>query len=427
MIEACRGIPGHIALLLNEKLPLEEPKKTLKHIKSMRKDLEDQVLASINSADEPFYPAKKPTDFRIILGAGLDLLSGDGACAEPPCRIRYVDQVSRSIGIMGDEVFLHDFLGESLMDLRTLTDIETHKLLSDIYVLRRLKPLIKAGIIKFTSPFLATCSSCMGEFNNQVDDIAKKLFETFSGELSVERKSGRLAVDTGPMYQPSVVIRYEGSPPEESDEELILQAISRCVRSTLWEAREAAAYGGALFSNSRIGLSGMHLADGWPADREQLRLVEGQRAGNLPWLANLSIEQTLILREEAASALPQLREFLSRNLAATQKTDQTGTSPNGDFIMELREQAAQVRSELERIKSKRKNFGRAGIGTLSLGISALGLASGGIAAAAGATQLLGTLGLLHFANEKDHDKEQELKSKPGYVLVAAQEILSHAR
>lgn len=50
----------------------------------------------------------------------------------------------------------------------------------------------------------------------------------------------------------------------------------------------------------------------------------------------------------------------------------------------------------------------------------------GMGRAAGAAQLLTTLGLLHQMNDPDHTQIDRLKAKPGYVLVAAEALLSHA-
>lgn len=182
---------------------------------------------------------------------------------------------------------------------------------------------------------------------------------------------------------------------------------------------------GAMFSNSKIGLAGILAEEGRFGDRDTLQAFEGQRAASLPWVEGLSIPQTLELRAEAQQALPSLRAFLSRTLAARPLAEQVPISP-GDYVAELREQAAAVESELKIATSKHRSLARNSLGILSLGISAYGIASDSMSPVAGLAQLLATLGLLHEIHDPNAQLLEREKSKPGYVLVAAKSILARA-
>lgn len=427
VVDVKPGIPAHIALLLNEDFPLSDPKKTARRLRAMSRDLRDQATIEPHDAYSQLQKLDDPSHFRIILSGGLDLLRGSGACLAPTCRLNYADQVARSVALMGDDVLLHDFFPMQLEDTKSASNEEILRLLSDLYVLRKLKPLVKAGIVRFSPSKVPSCQGCMDTFESRVEEISQRLLPQFRSEMSVERSdSGELTVDTGPMFNPSVVIRV-GAKARVSDEEAMSDVFRDCIRSSLWDARDAAFYGGAIFSNSAIGMSGLMAAENSFESREALRRIEGQQASRLPWVSGLTIEQTLVLREEASQALPRLREFLARNLAAKTEASSAGSGVSNDYVAELREQAAEVKSELEAIRSSRKSFHRNSIGLLSLGVATLSVATGNMAPALGAAQLLTTLGLLHGLTGKDDDHTHSLKSKPGYVLVAAEQILGHAR
>jgi hypothetical protein len=227
------------------------------------------------------------------------------------------------------------------------------------------------------------------------------------------------------MYEPPVGVVATGNLAKITDEMIRRQVIHQCIRTALWDARNAAFVGGAVFSNSKLGLTGVLAEEGRFDTRENLRAFEGHRAGRLPWVGGLSIPQTLQLREEAHEALPALREFLAKHLAA-RLNDAHGSSTPDDYLAELRSQAADVASELKIATSRRSSLAKNALGVLSLGVCAYGITSEKMTAAEGLAQLLTTLGVLGSHTTPAHQTVERLKSKPGYVLVAAESILAHA-
>jgi len=94
------------------------------------------------------------------------------------------------------------------------------------------------------------------------------------------------------------------------------------------------------------------------------------------------------------------------------------------LIADLRAQAEEVRAELSVKKSKAARYWRTAYGLLGLGISAYGVASDQPLAGLGG--LLPVLQLL-IEHRTGHESEAEMvKTRPGYVLVKAQDILAHA-
>lgn len=422
MIDAGPGIPPHIALLLNEEFDFSDSRLVARKLRSMLRDLKDQAEPS------SFQPlatlGENASEFRAVLSGGLDLFSNDGACQAFACRLSYAEQIARTITLMSDRVTAHDFFFERIHDLRSRpTNAELSRLVSDLSVLHKIRPLIEAGIIKFTSPFLPICRGCIDQFEERVDRLVEQAVARYQSQLFVDRSDGSGYIELSSLYEPPVFMHFsESFGSSMTDDEIRHYFVERAVRSTVWDARSAGWISGSLFSNSSAGISALLSADGQSLSSPEFRAFAAERAANLPWVSGLTIEQTLALRDSANTALPRLREFMARRLSGL---GAAGTSAAwSDTVAELREQAQEVRSELERAASQSPSLRRNAAGILGLGVSAACLIADGPVAALGG--LLGTLGLVHsMGSGSQHDAE--LRTRPGYVLVAAQDVLQHAR
>lgn len=419
------GIPPVISLLLNEEFAPESRTKDIKKLKGLFSDLRNQAEIKFYDADGSAVPK-----MRAFLSGGLDLFGNQGACWQFDCRLGYADQVARSIALMSDEVWMYDYFTERVLAIAAmgrLTNARLNVLLDDIYVLHRIRPLIGRGILRFQTPFRAVCSSCKEEFERRLDMLTYELYKEFRNKFRlVKNRDETLSIDTGPTYDPPLFLMSNiqfKERPKKAD--LVKDVIYSSVRSSLWAAVDAGRVHGALFSNSPVGLSGLLREEGRFPGGELLQAFEMKRAGSLPWVSGLSVQQTLQLREEASKALPKLREFLGRHLAV--KRDGTSATTEQDYVYELREQAAEVRSELEFWKSRRPSVVGNAIGLMSLSIFAYGFATETIPLAAGLGQLLTTLGFLHTLGNSSGQHKSQLESRPGYVLVKAQDILQHAK
>ncbi|MCC2681801.1 MAG: hypothetical protein K0S36_1365 [Nitrosospira multiformis] len=179
--------------------------------------------------------------------------------------------------------------------------------------------------------------------------------------------------------------------------------------------------GGAVLSNSKIGLTGLAYQEGTVKTRSELQLLDEHRNINVPWVSDLTPSQIVQLREEASKALPIFRETLAKCLAAS-PAEQPILSAK-DTIHELRQQAVEVRNEIANTQQHAARFWKASYIMLGFSVSAYGLVNDEIGTAA--TGLLPLLQLItdHKAGrEKDMDR---LQRRPGYVLVKAQDILAH--
>lgn len=204
---------------------------------------------------------------------------------------------------------------------------------------------------------------------------------------------------------------------------MALQTVRTAVNSALWVGREASISGGAVFSNSKIGLAGLALAEGQVSDRSELQLLDANRSINVPWVSDLNPDQIVQLRQEAGKALPVFRETLAQRLAVSPEAPHATSAK--DAIDELRIQAIDVRNELELSQRHAKRLWDTPYTMLTFAISAYDFVADQPATMAlGGLMSLLQLVVAHKAGtEKDVEK---LKRKPGYVLVKAQDILAHA-
>ena len=146
--------------------------------------------------------------------------------------------------------------------------------------------------------------------------------------------------------------------------------------------------------------------------------MDAERSVDVPWVSELDALQIVQLRQEASKALPAFREQMARALC-------TGDSSSAQSVVhDLREQAAEVRAELGVSRDKSARYWKTAYGLLGLGLSAYGVANEQILP--GVAGLLPVLQLL-IGHKTGHEASvAKLESRPGYVLVKAQQLLAHA-
>jgi hypothetical protein len=145
--------------------------------------------------------------------ATLSLGGGTEPCASVSCRIRHVDQLAQFAAFYSDRVYIHNFLSDyehepHSGDMPSLEE-RRYKLLDDLQVIVRIRPLIEAGLIIPVTTTGDVCNQCiaLGAFGTDADkrfiDERRRLVRRFFEEMSVE-----LSYDDGEWG-----IRYEA--PEE--------------------------------------------------------------------------------------------------------------------------------------------------------------------------------------------------------------------
>ena len=420
------AIPPTVLLLITEVAAKSAtPNDARKNLKRLLPELQRQSLFYQETSASRSAVNGHPTDLNIFADGALNLLDERIGCAYIGCRLEAARRFARSLGLLGDTVWVTDSLTEQFLEDHALDEVRFQKILGDIAVLLELFPLIISGIIKFRSPWRPVCGGCHAVFEDHVHRITSELFTEYSSEFSVENMDFGFSLDTGTIYSPPIITRvfpakWRGAHRTPLPEEVIRQILSTAVRSALWSSSEASDKNGVVFSNSNLGMAALARQEGWIRGRREVRVFDESRNINLPWVSDLNAEQILQLRSEASLALPALRELMSRHLSSTDIKNYSAA----DVIGELREQAIEVRNELESTKRNSGRYWKTAYATLGLGISAYGIGSGQVAAS-----IAGLLPILQLLIQHETGTEHQLdkmRRRPGYVLLKASDILQHA-
>ena len=425
MIEDLPDVPPALILIIHELASQDSWKKMRRRVKDMLPDLRDQSEAYQDHAIEKSRDDKKYNHFDIHLHGALNLLAGQG-CSELPCRVEAAERIARSVGLLADRIWITDLFTEKFIDFGQPTNAKLDEVMEEVIVLSRLLPLIVAGIVKFRSPWVVTCSSCKDHFDSEVAEASRQLAKTFASEFKIKKgQDGFYSADTGECMIPSLVYyaqTQKGTKPP-TKKQFAYEWIEEQLHSIFWISREASITGGTVFSNSRLGLAGLLQQEGRLKDASTLHLLDNERGINVPWVSKLDAQQIVELRQEASLALPKFREKMYQVMSAHDLDENNEGSPQ-ELIFELREQAEDVRAELKSTQKNSAKYWKATYGVLGLGLSAYGVATDQVIAGVGG--LLPMLQLL-IEHKKGHESNRDsVISKPGFVLLKAEDILSHA-
>lgn len=418
-------IPPAILLLVTEvalkSLDLNEARTNLIRLLP---ELKVQSRFYQESGMSPTPTNGEPTDLNIFTDGALNLFDGRIGCRDLACRIEAAKRLVRSLGLLGDTVWLTDYLTEQFVEDDKIDEVRLQKILGDMLVLTELFPLILSGVIKFRPAWRPVCNACLSIFEDRVQSITNELFEEYSSELTVEQAKFGFSLSTGNIYAPPMILRvypskWLGAHRTPLPGEVIRRVLHAAVRSALWSSSEASEGNGVIFSNANLGMTALARQEGWARDRREVRVFDDRRNVSLPWVSELNAVQILQLRDQASRALPALRELMSRHLLFTELN---GVSEE-QVIGELREQAVEVRNELELTRKHAARYWKVAYATLGLGISAYGLGSGQTAASLGG--LLPILQLLIQHETGTGHQLDKMRRRPGYVLVKASDLLRH--
>jgi len=186
MYEDLVNAPPSLLMLASELPKCRDLADMRKRTRAMLRDLRDQseLFEELN-----LKKAASPSEarhFEIHLHGPLDLLSEDG-CQAPACRLAAADRLVRSLGLIADRIWLTDLLTERFLDFGRPTNEKVDKVIYDVIVLSRLMPLIHAGIVRFRSPWVVSCSGCQAKFNEIIEEIADALSKEYRGSFKVVR------------------------------------------------------------------------------------------------------------------------------------------------------------------------------------------------------------------------------------------------
>ena len=423
-------LPPVLQLLENEIFSDASSNDFFQDIRELIPELRKQAEWSASNheyIDDKALPKNKL--FAVSPVSGINPFGDNGKCSELNCRVKVAENFSRTIGLYSDVIYLPDPLTTWFLDDEKLqwTDDGIISLLNEVIVLKTLSPLIKSGVIEFISPVKSMCTSCYGKLEEQIYDFTDQAISELWEEISVVNSKNYLTINTGMLHEPNLSLVKYFDPTIKNKKskakiarELFFNIVSDDIHEHLYTMHEASTMNSTILSNSRVGLRSLKNLEGHDPKAFKPIDWEKSRTADLPLIKDLTPTQIVELRDSASKALPQFRELMYKNtVLGNQDTD--NRTECTDLILELRGQAIEVKAELDSINvASEINFHNTG-GMIGLSIALYSSAIGN--PVMGLTTLMATLGLIHTTLKKDNAEVEKLKTKPGYVLIKAQEIL----
>jgi len=387
----------------------------------------------------PDHDQNQASDQFLVTASGaLNPFAITGPCTAPNCRSSRVPTFARTVGVWADRVFVPDAFSMELRDPGRLRAAWVERFCGYIRVLRELEPLVRRGIIDFCNPSFAYCDDCQTRVPLEV---ATQLVKEFEGQFTFELNrewllvesplvlEGELAEFRIPLDElPTALALVEKqrskrlpATARQLKHAVIGQLLGDHVAEVFLDLLAAQNLHSVVLSGSRTDLLCLKAIERQAPDLAQIEAWEDRREVKVPYLSELTSSEVVTLRDEAASALPRFRERFAR-VIATGKQESIDKS-----LADLRSEAAEVGAELAALAPKVRRRDRTGIALVATGVALYGVAALGVPAASGAAQLLTTLGLIHGLSRADRTEEAKLKSRPGYVLLKARELLAHRR
>lgn len=373
------------------------------------------------------------TSFIATPVGGMDPFSQHGKCSEALCRIENAKRFAQTLGLYSDKININDPFTMRFLDDRQWSDDEISTLLYDTIVLQELMPLFNNGVIQFLEPPPGVCISCYKKLSQQIENLAENILKDFPPEFEVSRFDDGFYVGSGMLHEPPMTyfIPFSGSKKMNSlSKKRVLnfhkELVAEEVIEILMSCHSKPVQESAIFSNSRVALKALMNLEGQSL-LKQTEAWELSHSTDLPWIRNLSVQQIVQVRDEAASALPQLREQLAINVSSKNANELNSSEDRSmQLVRELRASAEEVAAELNSVNITGERKFKNVTGMLGLTVAIYGFGADLMAPAMALTTLLSTLGLIHTTSKRDEQDVKKITSKPGYVLVKAKEILSHA-
>lgn len=423
-------IPAAIRLLLAETFDgVRTGVQLQKRLKPLVPELRrqsDWTLSNFRYADHESQ--LNPSEFVIRTSGALDPFSPTDICENLGCRINAVEQFGRTAGLFADRIVIPDVFTRLFANIERLSEETASAVLPDVAVLERLRPLIEAGVVQFSDGSFQYCKVHDAEMHARVSGVATSIIEDIGGELRYRRIGNHIEIDTGNLFTPPLlwISQIPSSDRNLPTRELAARALTGPLRTevavVLRDMKSAHRLHAPLLSGSRLGLLAIKRIEGNAPELRSVERWEAARSVDLPFVERLRLDEVMRLRDEAANALPRLRALLGEKLA-TSSSD--GDKDVQETVRELRSEAAEVEAELKALKLPRERGFRTLSGGLGLTIAIYGVAAGFVAPAVGLGSLLSLLGLIHAAERHDEKAQDEITSRPGYVLLKARELLEH--
>lgn len=130
------------------------------------------------------------------LAGALDPFSDADKCGAWRCRIHTAEQLGRLVALYADVAYVHDPFTMALAFEERWTRASTVKLMENLSLLSTLAPLLAAGVLKFTVPVVAVCTSCKSELLRRIGVAAGSVIRANAKQITYAAERNMLAVYT---------------------------------------------------------------------------------------------------------------------------------------------------------------------------------------------------------------------------------------
>lgn len=427
------NLPPVVRIVLENYPASRDLREIHKQMKGLLPELRRQALWTIENQGSFYAEHTKSAPHGLVINpaSGLNPFSTYGKCPDIECRIKNAEEIARTVGLYADCAVTGDPFSDHVILSKRWSQDDTMKFLTNFMVFARLAPLYRAGVFRFANNFSFWCKSHLAEFESLVDSAADDLEEELVREVRIEKREHHIVMHTDGVLGTPFLYGIPQTARGKSEfakgrhaklgRKLFKSALRGEIHETLFNMRRSAHMGAVTFSNSRASLlAARKFETDQSMTGRRLETWEASRSADLPWIGRITPEQVITLREEAHRALPRFRERLGSSLSGASASDPA------KIVAQLREEAEEVKAELEALDVSREGKFRSLSGTLAMSVSVYGFAGEFIPAGAALTGLLSLLGLLHAAEHKERQELLKLTSKPGYVLLRAKELAEHA-
>jgi hypothetical protein len=340
-------------------------------------------------------------------------------------------QIARLIALYADVAYIPDTFSTAFEFHQQWTIKDSRWLLQQLALLFEVVPLINAGILKFYGNTYAVCRTCKKELAKQLQDAAWKVVEEHYRTISVTREGrSRLLVDPTDVDETALIHRHVltktesrrlRADPVNGMQTIGLRAYSKALAeessSILMASRVNESAGGITLTGSRANALMVQQLDSSLPEVGELQKWEASRATKLPWIRDLTLDQLLQLREEAAKALPRFR---ARMATAFGNCNVSGEDKVTAVINELREEALTVEQEIKALRLPGESRFRTLLGSVTVAAAVFGATLDPTTSAA--VGLISALSNIHSANRADNHRRDTLTSRPGFVLLRSSDL-----
>jgi len=446
------GLPPVVDLLVSESLWDCESPLDLRRL-FLRRGLIKEASKEAQWSRLKYYYAdeikNKPSygTFTLIAGDALNPMTQNFKCCSERCRLRTAKSFMQIAALYTDFVYVQDAISPIFLSVDDNQQFWI-RLFIELQVLKMSIPLIREGILKFSRSGILLCEECQSAMTLAKNEAGRlvldEILETstlssieINNQKIVYVRSPHLTGPDGEIISREILFfddelkTLDGWLQQQRDDmpirnipmlfkERLLRQLENDAASILIKGKTASRLHGILATASRLEALFVRLLEKGK-DFTTIEEWETPRRIELPWVRDLTTEELIRLRYEAARALPRFRHLMATRVGdATTKPDE---SPK-EIINELKEQSFDIEAEIGALGRKGKVRFALGLGGLSIGMTIYGLAATIPAiGAAGFAGLVATL--LHLRGE-DLDKtktEASTCAKPGYILLKAKQLL----